>query len=454
MSQKSLIHDLTTGNLPRKLVLFSLPIMLANFLQTLYNIVDMAFVGSFAGHAPLTAVSIGSDVIQFPFLITIGLSLACQTIISQYVGRKNIAALNRTIGTMFFLGILIALILTAIGIILVHPILHMLNVQPETYPMARSYLIINLVGLFAMFGYNIASAILRGMGDSKHPLMFIAIACCSNIVLDFVFVVLLHLGSTGSAIATVLGQLIAFSFSMVYLYRKREAFYFDFRPASFIPYGPAARMILKLGIPAGIQYAAIGVSLIFISSYINSYGLAITAVTGIGNKLTGIISTVTASLSAAGAATIGQNLGARNLDRCKRTMLIILIINVIVGVILSALLFFYSVPIFRLFDRDPAVLELVPLYTPTLIIAFFGFVARSPLLALVSGIGLPKLGLSIAITECIIPRGLLAVLMGISMGYYGFWMASALAGFTTVFFVVPYLISGKWKTKKLIIGNE
>ncbi len=449
-----MIHDLTTGNLPRKLILFSLPIMLANFLQTLYNIVDMAFVGRFAGHAALTAVSIGSDVVQFPFFIAIGLSLSCQTIVAQYVGRKNTDALNRAIGTMFSLGIIIALILTVIGIVFVHPILNMLNTQPETFPFARSYLIINFIGLFAMFGYNIAGGILRGMGDSKRPLLFITIACCTNIVLDFVFVVLLDMKATGSAIATILGQIAAFVFSMIYLYRKRESFFFDFKAGSFVPYGPSARMLLKLGIPSSIQLATVAISIIFISSYINSFGLTITAITGIGNKLTGVINTVTASLNAASAATIGQNLGAGKIDRCKRTILVSLIVGLAVCTVLCLLLILYAVPIFRLFDQDPAVLALVPRYIPIAVITFYGYAIRAPLLGLVGGLGFPQLGMSIAITECILPRGILAVVMGITlgMGYYGFWLASAVGGYTTIFFVVPYLISGKWKTRKLIIG--
>ena len=449
-----MIRDLTTGNLAQKLIVFSLPIMLANFLQTLYNIVDMIFIGRFAGTDALTGVSIGSDVVQFPFFINIGLSLACQTIVAQYVGKKQTETLNKAIGTMFTLCILVGLILTVVGICFVNPLLHMLNVQLATYPHAKAYLIINFIGLFAMFGYNVASAILRGMGDSKHPLLFIAIACITNIVLDFVFVVLLHMEAAGSAYATIIGQIVAFVFAMRFLYKRREAFHFDFKPSSFKPDPACVRMQLKLGIPTAIQYATIAISLIFISSYINSFGIIVTAVTGIGNKLNSVINVITASLCAAGAATIGQNLGAGKPERCKRAMGIILAINLAVAIILCIIIILIPVTIFGIFDQNPEVLALAPRFVPMAVITFIGFAVRSPLLALVSGIGFPKLGMSIAITECIFSRGILAILLGITfgMGYYGFWISCSVGGYTTVFFVVPYLISGKWRTRKLITG--
>ena len=215
-AKNSFQKDLTQGSIPRLLVSFAMPLLISNTLQAIYNLVDMIVVGQYIGGAGMSAVSIGGDLLHLITFVAMGFSSAGQVIVAQNVGAHDHDQVKKTIGTMFTFLLSIALIISVVCLILRKQILLWLNTPSESYAYTMDYSVTCMVGLVFIYGYNIVSAILRGMGDSRRPFYFVAIAAILNIFLDIVFVVFFHMEVFGAALATVIGQGVSFLFSIVY----------------------------------------------------------------------------------------------------------------------------------------------------------------------------------------------------------------------------------------------
>lgn len=450
--EKTLINDLTEGSVTRLLLIFAFPLLCSNLLQTVYNMVDMIVIGQFVGKVGLSAVSIGGDVLHCLTFIVMGFSNAGQVLLSQYIGAGDRNRVKGTIGTMFTLIFACAIVLSVACLVFIDPLLELINTPADAWDYAKDYSVTCICGLIFIYGYNLISSILRGMGDSKHPFIFISIAAVTNLVLDLLFVAVFNMGPFGAALATVIGQALSFVCSIVYLYRNREAFGFDFKLKSFKLDKDVLPRLVKLGLPMCLQSAAIQFSMVFVNSYINSYGVISSAVTGIGNKLGSITSVVTNALSTAGSSMVGQNIGAQKYDRVPKIVGISFVIDMSFALLLSLLTIFFPNAIFGLFNSDPDVLEMAMSYIPVAVLLYVGFAMRSPFFALINGSGNAKLNLILGILDGVVCRVGLALLMGITLGWgiKGFWYGNALAGYVPFLVGGVYYISGKWKTNRLI----
>lgn len=450
--EKTLINDLTQGSVTRLLLIFAFPLLCSNLLQTVYNMVDMIVIGQFVGKVGLSAVSIGGDVLHCLTFIVMGFSNAGQVLLSQYIGAGDRARVKGTIGTMFTLIFACAVVLSVVCLVFIDPLLELINTPADAWDYAKDYSVTCICGLIFIYGYNLISSILRGMGDSKHPFIFISIAAVTNLVLDLLFVAVFHMGPFGAALATVIGQALSFICSIVYLYRNREAFGFDFKLKSFKLDKDVLPRLVKLGLPMCLQSAAIQFSMVFVNSYINSYGVISSAVTGIGNKLGSITSVVTNALSTAGSSMVGQNIGAEKYDRVPKIVGVSFVIDMSFALLLSLLTIFFPNAIFGLFNSDPDVLEMAMTYIPVAVLLYVGFAMRSPFFALINGSGNAKLNLILGILDGVVCRIGLALLMGITLGWgiKGFWYGNALAGYVPFLVGGVYYVSGKWKTNRLI----
>lgn len=448
-SSDSLIRDLTQGSVTRLLLIFAFPLLCSNLLQTVYNMVDMIVIGQFVGREGLSAVSIGGDVLHFLTFLVMGFSNAGQVILSQYIGAGNRDRIRGTIGTMFTVTFLCAVGLTIVCYFGLDAFLTAMNTPQECFDYARQYGMTCVLGLVFIYGYNLVSAILRGMGDSKHPFIFIAVATVVNLVLDLVFVALLGMGPFGAALATVIGQAVSFLWALFYLYRHKEAFGFDFRPASFKPDPEVLPKLIKLGLPMILQSAAINFSMLFVNSYINGYGVVASAVTGVGNKLGSITAVVTNALSTAGSSMVGQNLGAGKYHRVPKIIGVSLVVDLAFAALLSFLTICFPRTIFGLFNDDPQVLDMAMTYIPVAVLLYVGFAMRSPFFALINGSGNAKLNLIVGLLDGVICRVGLAMLMGIAleMGIMGFWLGNAFAGYMPFLIGGVYFLTGKWKKR-------
>ncbi|MDR1801453.1 MAG: MATE family efflux transporter [Lachnospiraceae bacterium] len=451
-AQTSLKVDLTTGSVTKTLLVFAWPLMLSNLLQIIYNMVDMIVVGQFVGKTGLAAVSCGADLLHVVTSLIMGFASASQIIISQLSGKKDADGVRKTIGTMFTFCFLLSLVVTAVGLIFINGILNAMNVPAEAFAEAKAYSLCCFTGVFFIFGYNAVSSILRGMGDSKRPFVFVAIAAVMNLILDLVFVAGFHWDAFGAAFATVISQGVSFIVSLIYLYRKKEEFGFDFKLKSFMPDLNVLKVLGKLGVPMALQNSAVMLSKLFVNSYINSYGVVAAAVTGVGAKIGQCSTMVTNAMSMASTSMVGQSFGAGKLDRVKRTVYVTLFISIAFCWSLAVIMIFFPDQIFGIFNSDPEILELAHTYIPISVLMFNGFALRSPMLALVNGTGNPTLSLTIGILDGIVARVGLALFLGLylKMGIMGFWLGDVFASQIPFFIGGIYFWSGMWKRKKII----
>lgn len=235
MRTTSISKDFTKGNIVWQLLMFTLPFMASNALQVLYSTIDMVIVGKYVGTPGLSAVSQSSQILSFATMVCLGFSNAGQVLISQALGAGKRKEINEIIGTLFGMILGMGLFLSCAILLARQWIMSVMNIPAESWEMAADYMIICGGGLVFTAGYNMVSAALRGMGDSRRPFLFIGIASFVNLILDILFTGMLGFGVAGAAWATIIGQAVSFLFSIYYLYRSREAFGFDFRRKSFIP---------------------------------------------------------------------------------------------------------------------------------------------------------------------------------------------------------------------------
>ncbi len=454
-SNKKVLNDLTQGPVLRQLILFSLPLMAAYALQAVYNVVDMIVVGQFVGATGLSAVGIGGQIQNLLMFIGMGFGSAAQVLISQQVGAGDYDGLRRTIGTSLTLMAILSVVVGGLCAIVCDPVLGLLNTPAEALSDARAYCMVCCAGMLFIFGYNGICAILRGMGESKLPMYFVGIAAVINVGLDLLFVAVFEMGAAGAALATVIAQGCSFILALICLYRRREAFHFDFKPASFRPQADRCRGLFKLGIPMIIQSVMIAVSVMFVNAHVNTFGVAASAVDGVGNKLNTISFTLTNALGVAAAAMIGQCFGARKHDRLKKVYWYTTAISMSIFVVLAAVSLLFPEQLFRLFTSDESVIAYASGFMRIAVIYYLANCTMLTPYSLLEGTGSAGLSLIIGILDGVVARIGLCWLLGTKFGLYGFWLGSALAGFVTTIGGSIYFFSGKWKTKKLVLhGGE
>lgn len=447
MSEKSMRKDLTEGSVPKLLLTFAAPLFVSNALQAVYNIVDMIVVGQVIGGSGMSAVSTGGNILHLLTFVAMGFSSAGQVIIAREVGMRNNDAVKKTIGTLFTLLFAIAVVISVGCYVFRDPLLQVVNTPAEAYQYTMDYTVICILGLIFIYGYNVVSAIMRGMGDSKRPFMFVAIAAVINILLDIVFVAFLNMEVAGAAWATVIGQSFSFIFAMVYLYRHKEGFDFDFQPKSFIPDGKAMEKIVALGVPMALQSAAISISQTVVAAWVNSFGLIASAIAGIIGKLNMMMGILSNSITTAAASMVGQNLGARKYDRIPKILAWGSGSALFLAVIAAVIVKMHPETIFGLFTSDAAVLTEASVIILPVILNFIGAATRCFAFGIINGSGNSKLNLCVAILDGMIARIGLAYLLGwvFAMGPKGFWLGDALAGFMPLVIGGTYYLLGGWR---------
>ena len=442
-----MIRDLTTGPVASRLLRFAFPLFLSNALQAVYNLVDMIVVGNYIGKAGLSAVSIGGDILHLLTFVAMGFCSAGQVIIARSVGAGRIDDVKKTIGTMFSFLLGASVVIAAFCYCLRVSVLRWLNTPAASAAYTMDYMVTCICGLVFIYGYNIVSAILRGMGDSKRPFVFITVAAVLNTVLDILFVRFLGLAVFGAALATVIGQGTSFLAALVYLYRNRESFGFDFRPVSFLIDKATLLRLLALGIPMAIQSAAISFSKIILTSWINLFDVTYSALAGIFNKINVMSGVISQSFTTAGSTMAGQNLAAGKTKRVNMLLLLILGIGTGLAALASLAMGIWPVAVYSIFTSDAEVLALTGVLTLPVIVNFFGAATRSVSFTLINGSGRPKLNLAVAIIDGVFARIGLAALLGfaLKLDCFGFWMGDSLAGFMPFLIGSIFYLTGRWK---------
>ncbi len=343
-------RNYTTGSVFKNILIFSLPYLFSYFLQTLYGMADLFIIGQFEGVADTTAVSIGSQVMHMLTVMIVGLAMGATVSIGQAIGANNRKEAASDIGNTITLFLLLSLVLTVVLLALVKPIVSIMSTPSEAVDGTIAYLTICFIGIPFITAYNIISSILRGMGDSKSPMYFIAIACIVNIILDYIFMGALHLGPAGAALGTTLSQTISVAAALIFLLKKEHDL--SLHRSDFKPQSPIMGRILKIGVPIAMQDGLIQVAFILITIIANQRGLTDAAAVGIVEKIISFLFLIPSSMLSTVSALGAQNIGANKPERAKQTLRYAIYLAAGFGIMISILIQFVAEPVVSLFTSD------------------------------------------------------------------------------------------------------
>ncbi len=455
MRTTKLTKDFTNGSIVKQLFFLMIPFMLSNALQVLYSTIDMIIVGKYVGTAGLSAVSQSSSILNFATMVCLGFSNGGQVLIAQAIGADKKKETNNIIGTLFTVILTMGFIFSVIILLSKGTVIKVMNIPYESVSMSNDYLTICGLGMMFTAGYNMVSAILRGMGDSKRPLLFIAIASIVNLLLDILFTGILGWGVAGAAWATIIGQAASFLFSLYYLYKNKKDFGFDFKFISFKPVLRYVKMILNLGTPMAIQSGFINVSMLYVNSMINMLGVVESATFGVGVRIDDIMNKISMGIQYAALPMISQNIAAKKEKRAQKVVHWAWIFSAFFTVIFLALYLCFGKELFMLFSDDSNVHALSTTFITAIVWMFIPFAIMRGTGAFVQGIGNVKFGMVLSILDGVALRIGLSWLFGIyfGFGFYGFVLGYALAPYGYAIPSLIYFLSGMWKKRKILADD-
>ena len=449
---KSLSRDFTHGSIARQLLIFALPFMASNALQVFYSTIDMIIVGKYVGTAGIAAVSQSSQIVNFATMVCLGFSNAGQVLLSQAMGAGKKKEMNDVIGTLFGFIAALSIVLSVVILASHSVILELMNIKSDYYIMARDYLIICAAGLIFTAGYNLVSAVLRGMGDAKRPFLFILIASVVNLALDILFTGVFGWGVAGAAYATIIGQAVSFIFSIFYLVRKKVEFGFDFKKESFVPNKRYIKMIAGLGTPMAIQSGFINLSMLVVNAMINNIGTVASATFGVGVRIDDIVNKISQGIQYAAVPMISQNIGAKNAERAKKVVHFAWVYSILLTIFFMILYITLGKPLFMIFDDNPEVLEMSGEFIRAILWMFPAFALMRGSGAFIQGIGNAKLSMVLSVLDGVVLRIGLSWLFGIVLdfGFFGFVLGYGLAPYGYAVPGTAYFLAGRWQKRRAL----
>ena len=349
-------RDLTSGSVWKNIVYFSLPYLLSYFLQTLYGLADLFIVGQFDGVASTTAVSIGSQVMHMLTVMIVGLAMGTTVNIGRAVGARDSQKASKVVGNTTVLFVGVSVVLAVVLLVLVQPIVRVMSTPTEAVEGTVRYLTICFIGIPFITAYNVIASIFRGLGDSKSPMYFIAVACVANIALDYLFIGALHMGPAGAALGTTLSQTISVAVSLLVILKKKTGI--SVKRADFRPERVTMGQVLKIGVPIAAQDGFIQVAFIIITIIANRRGLSVAAAVGIVEKIISFLFLVPSSMLSTVSALGAQNMGAGKYERADQILRYAMGIAVGFGLIVSLLIQIIAGPVVGLFTTDATVILL------------------------------------------------------------------------------------------------
>ena len=359
-------NNATSGNLLKHIAFFAIPYLLSYFLQTLYGMADLFIVGQFNAVDGITAVSNGSQVMHMLTAILVGLAMGVTVSISHAVGAKKHKLVEKTIGNTITLFACISIVSTLLLLIFVKPLVVLLNVPQEAMTGTVHYLVICFIGILFITAYNIISSIYRGLGDSKSPMYIIAIACLLNIILDYIFIGLFHMGPIGAALGTTVSQSVSVIIALISMkYRTSDI---HIKKEDLHLQSQVFKHILKVGFPVAIQDGCIQVAFIIITIIANSRGLNDAAAVGIVEKMVTAIFIIPSTMLATVSALSAQNIGAKDYGRARTVLKYAVIITTLYGIIVALIVECAAPTLLGLFTKDTTVILLGVQYISSYII--------------------------------------------------------------------------------------
>lgn len=455
MNKQKTPLDLTTCNITSGLIRFSLPFLASSILQTLYSTVDTIIVGQFVGSAGLAAVNNVSYICNAASNIGLGASAGSAVLIAQYCGAKNEDGIHRTVGTALSISAIMAVIISVLVCLFVNPILSAIHIPPEARSESYNYLMIRAACFLISFFYCSITSVLRGMGDSRRPLYFAAVASVANVALDLLFVAVFRWGAGGAAFATEISEVFALVWAFLYL-KKHQPGMLTLNPSQYKIHGPTAKVVLKVGIPSSFQYLFIDLSFVFVNSIINSYGVIAASAVAVGSKVVNLSQTGISALSTGVGTMAGQNIGANQPDRAAKTIRVGVRCALVVAAVMFALIQAFPEPLVKLFNRDPAALtESIRCLRYLSLMAFpsaFFFIY----IAIATAAGFTTFSMFCHILDGVVVRVALSLLLTqvFHLELVGVYLGMGLAPTLSGIIAGIYFYSGKWRSRRLLESRE
>jgi putative MATE family efflux protein len=349
-------RNLTTGSVFRTILYFALPYLLSYTLQTLYGMADLFIIGQFNGVEAITAVTNGSQIMHMLTVIIVGLAMGVTVTIGQAVGAGKRGEVSGIVGNTIILFASISVVLTVILIINVKNIVRLVGVPTEAVDGTIQYLVVCFAGIPFITAYNVISAIFRGMGDSKRPMYYIAVACVANIVIDYVLIGVFGMGALGAALGTTLSQTLSVIISLIAIIKTDTGL--RLKKSDMSADRALMSEILKIGVPVAVQDGCIQVAFIIITVIANSRGLDDAAAVGIVEKIISALFIMPSSMLATVSALAAQNIGAGRQDRASQTLWYATLMALVYGVLVTVLVEFNTSTVVGWFTADMAVITL------------------------------------------------------------------------------------------------
>ena len=447
MHMKKTSLDLTQGSITKQIILFALPILLSQVFQNLYNSVDSLIVGNFLGTTALAAVTSCADISQLLVGFFTGLSAGAGVLFARYFGMKNYERLHDAISTSLIFSFIIGITMMAVGICIADVLLNIVACPADVYDEAIIYLRVYLVGLLFTSLYNVASGVLRSVGDSRNPFIYLVISSILNIILDIIFVVVFKMQVLGVALAMIISQLLSVILVYYQLTHAHDVYRIDLRHLKFD--STMLKEVISLGLPAALQSCLISISNLFVQRYVNLFGSSVMAGVGAAKKIDKFVGLIANSLGMSTATFVSQNIGAKRIDRAKKGIRITFVLAFIPVAIIGSLIYIYANRAISLFidDKDAIyygammIQTMMPLYYSQSInqimlntLRGFGKSFVAMILSLLGMIGIRQLFLAISFS---IERNVNHVFLGYPIG----WIFSAL--FVSLYYFI--VIRPKYK---------
>lgn len=442
-------RDLSQGNVGKQLIKFAIPFLISNLIQSLYNVSDMIIVGQFNGQNSMSGINIGGQITQVLTQLVIGLCAGATALIGQYIGGKNKKDLKETIGTLLTVLLVVAIFFSIVLSIFRVPILHIMNTPKQAFQEANNYLTITSFGFIFIFGYNALSSVMRGMGDSVRPLVFVGISCTTNIIIDLFFVGGLHMGAKGAAGATVFSQAVSLLLCINYL--RKNNFVFDFKLKSFRIKRNSFIKIMRIGLPTSVQNVVTGISFMVLTAIVNTLGVTASAAVGAVGKVTNFALMPTLAMQASIVAMSAQNIGAKNFGRAKSTMKIGMSMAGTISIIIVIIVQLIPDKIIRIFCDDKEMIESGVTYIKHLSLDYLPATVLMCLVGLFIGAGYSKFSLISSMLSAVFLRVPVAYILGIKYGegLSGIGLAAPVATTGALILAIYFYYSGRWKNSFL-----
>lgn len=445
---KDYSQDLTQGNVTKQLIKFAFPFILSNFIQALYSVTDMLIMGWVEGSAGISAVGMGAQVTMIITNGIMGITVGATVLIAQYMGAKRHQDVSETVSTAITFSAIAGLGIAAVMLLLNGPLLRLINAPEESFAMAKSYTDVSMAGVVFIFLFNGISAVMRGMGDSKRPVYFVAITAVINAILCTLFVAVFRMGAAGSALATALSQMLSVVIACVYL--RRNGFVFDFRFKSYRIFKDKLRSMIRIGLPNSIQQILVSASFLLLMGVINVFGIHASAAANVVSKISLFAVMPTLAISSAVASMAGQNIGAGLYERAYDTMKHGVRMAVAISIVLTLIAELFPAQLISLFTSDPEDIRVGVEYFRFYCMDWFFISFTITLNGLIIGAGHTLFTMLNSLLSSVLLRVPLAYLFGIMMGegVPGIGFANGVSPILPMCIAIWYIRANRWKSEK------